>query len=64
MEKEFITNQEQLIQALVYSVIFLVLLTIGLILFFHFSRKKIIEKEIENIAIELDYQHKKYCKRH
>lgn len=58
MEKEFITNQEQLIQALVYSVIFLVLLTIGLILFFHFSRKKIIEKEIENIAIELDYQQK------
>lgn len=56
MEKEFITSQEQIIQALVYGVIFLVLLTIGLILFFHFSRKKIIEKEIENIAIELDHQ--------
>lgn len=58
MEKEFIANQEQIIQALVYSVIFLVLLTIGLILFFHFSRKKIIEKEIETITIELGHQQK------
>lgn len=56
MEEELFTSQEQIIEALVYGLIFLVLVTLGLILFFYYSRKKIIEKEIEKINIKLDYQ--------
>lgn len=56
MEKEFTTHQEQIIQALVYGLIFLVLVTTGLILFFHYSRKKIVQKELEKKSLELAYQ--------
>lgn len=56
MEKEFTAGQEQIIEALVYGVIFLVLVTTGLILFFHYSRKKILRKELEKKAVELAYQ--------
>ena len=40
------------------SYIFLVLVTIGLILFFYYSRRKIIKKEIEKVNIKLDHQKK------
>jgi two-component system NarL family sensor kinase len=56
MVEEFPSNQEQIIDALVYGLIFLVLSAIGLILFFYLSRRKIIEKEIEKVNIKLDYQ--------
>ncbi|MEM5563695.1 sensor histidine kinase [Psychroserpens sp. AS72] len=58
MADEFSANQEQIIGALVYSIIFLVLVTLGLILFFYYSRKKIIEKEVEKVNIKLDHQKK------
>ncbi|WP_460220692.1 sensor histidine kinase [Psychroserpens sp. MEBiC05023] len=58
METEFPAHQEQIIGALVYSIIFLVLVTLGLILFFYYSRKKIIEKEVEKVNIKLDHQKK------
>lgn len=58
MENEFSANQEQIIGALVYGIIFLVLVTLGLILFFYYSRKKIIEKEVEKVNIKLDHQKK------
>ncbi|WP_298900712.1 ATP-binding protein [uncultured Psychroserpens sp.] len=58
MENEFSAGQEQIIGALVYSIIFLVLVTLGLILFFYYSRKKLIEKEVEKINIKLDHQKK------
>lgn len=58
MEKEFITDQETIIQALVYGLIFLVLLTIGLLLFFHYSRRKIIQKELEKAALKIENQQK------
>ncbi|WP_298893009.1 sensor histidine kinase [uncultured Psychroserpens sp.] len=58
MENEFSASQEQIIGALVYSIIFLVLVTLGLILFFYYSRKKIIEKEVEKVNIKLDHQKK------
>ncbi|WP_353780095.1 ATP-binding protein [Winogradskyella sp. 3972H.M.0a.05] len=58
MEEEYFASLEQIIGALVYGIIFLVLVTTGLILFFHYSRKKITEKEIEKIAISLDQKQK------
>ncbi|MDG5490389.1 sensor histidine kinase [Psychroserpens sp. SPM9] len=58
MEENNFATQEQIIGALVYSIIFLVLVTLGLILFFYYSRKKIIEKEVEKVNIKLDHQKK------
>ena len=55
---EEFASQEQVIGALVYGIIFLVLVTIGLILFFYYSRRKIIKKEIEKVNIKLDHQKK------
>jgi len=56
MVEELQTDQEQIINALVYGLIFVVLCVLGLILFFYFSRRKIIQKELEKINIKLDYQ--------
>ncbi|WP_047550029.1 sensor histidine kinase [Psychroserpens sp. Hel_I_66] len=58
METELSVSPEQIIGALVYGIIFLVLVTLGLILFFHYSRKKIIQKEVEKVNIKLDHQKK------
>jgi len=58
METELSVDQEQIIGALVYSIIFLVLVTLGLVLFFYYSRKKIVEKEVEKVNIKLDHQKK------
>jgi len=58
MEKEFIENEKLIIQALVYGIIFLVLVTTGLILFFHYSRRKIIQKELEKAALKVENQQK------
>ena len=49
MEEAQFATQEEIIGALVYSIIFLVLITLGLILFFYYSRRKIIEKEVEKV---------------
>ncbi|MBO6605637.1 MAG: sensor histidine kinase [Psychroserpens sp.] len=49
-------NQKQIIEGLVFGIMFLVLVTTGLILFFYYSRRKIIEKEIEKVNIKLDHQ--------
>ena len=56
MEETFTTGQEQIISALVYGIIFLTLVTTGLLLFFHYSRKKILQKELEKKSLELKYQ--------
>ncbi|WP_232730352.1 sensor histidine kinase [Lacinutrix sp. Bg11-31] len=58
MEKELMENEKLVIQALVYGIIFLVLTTTGLILFFHYSRQKIVQKELEKSALKLENQHK------
>ena len=47
-----------IITTLVYGIIFVVLITCGLILLFHYSRKKIIQKEVEKVTILLDQQKK------
>ncbi len=49
-------SQEQLISILVYGIVFVVLLTTGLMLFFYHSRKKITEKELEKIELKLKNQ--------
>lgn len=51
-------NEKLIIQALVYGIIFLVLTTTGLILFFHYSRQKIVQKELEKAAMKLENQQK------
>jgi len=58
MVLQFTTSQNEggIITALVYGIIFLVLLTTGLILFFHYSRKKITEKELEKVNLKLTHQ--------
>ena len=58
MESDNIANQKQIIEGLVFGIMFLVLVTTGLILFFYYSRRKIIEKEIEKVNIKLDHQKK------
>ena len=58
MEKELMENGKLIIQALVYGIIFLVLITTGLILFFHYSRQKIVQKELEKSAMKLENQQK------
>lgn len=59
MEKEHFASQEEvIIQALVFGLIFLALVTTGLMLFFHYSRRKITEKEIEKINILLEQKQK------
>lgn len=58
MKEELFASQEQIISALTYGLIFLVLLTSGLLLFFYFSRKKIVEKELEKAAMKIAGQKK------
>lgn len=58
MEEINQASQGQIIAALIYGLIFLVLLTTGLVLFFYFSRRKIIQKELEKAALKLENQQK------
>lgn len=58
MEETQLAGQEHVIGALVYGIIFLVLVTLGLVLFFYYSRRKIIEKEVEKVNIKLSHQKK------
>lgn len=48
--------QSNIIAALVYGIIFMVLLTTGLLLFFHYSRRKIVQKEIEKAQLKVKHQ--------
>ena len=58
MVQELQTNQSEIIQALVFGLIFLVIISSGIILFFHYSRRKIIEKEKEKAALKVKHQQK------
>jgi len=58
MENEFMENEKLILQALTYGIIFLVLITTGLMLFFHYSRQKIVQKELEKAALKLENQQK------
>jgi len=50
------SQEDLIIEALVYGIIFTVLLTTGLILFFYSSRRKIIKKEFEKVNLKLTHQ--------
>jgi signal transduction histidine kinase len=49
-------NNSELVSLIVYTFIAFVLMALVLILFFYFSRKKIIKQEIEKKNLELNYQ--------
>jgi len=49
-------HQDKLIAILSYGIVFTVLLTTCLMLFFHYSRRKIVQKELEKIGLKLSFQ--------
>lgn len=51
-------DPKEVITALIYGIIFIMFVTCGLIILFHYSRKKITQKEIEKISILLDQKQK------
>jgi len=53
---EAIPNAEQFIEAVVYTFMAFVLMALSLLLFFYFSRKKILQKELEKKDLELKHQ--------
>ena len=58
MNDELFSDYSQIEKALVCGLMFLVLVTSSLVLFFRFARKKIVEKELEKAVIKLDGQKK------
>lgn len=53
---QIIPNAEQFIEVIIYTFIAFVLMALALLLFFYFSRKKILKKELENKDMELQHQ--------
>lgn len=49
-------NDKELVAAIVYTFIAFILLTVSLLVFVYYSRKKIIQKEIEKKDLEIKYQ--------
>ncbi|MCO6164019.1 sensor histidine kinase [Flavobacterium sp. NRK F7] len=49
-------NDRELVLAIVYTFIAFILLTVSILVFFYYSRKKIIQKEIEKKDLEITYQ--------
>lgn len=49
-------NQENFVAILIYGIVFIILLTTGLMLFFHYSRKKLLQKEVEKIGLKVKYK--------
>lgn len=49
-------QQEDIIAILIYGIIFTVLLTTGLMLFFNYSRKKIVQEQVARIELQLTHQ--------
>lgn len=56
MENNAAIQQSELISAVIYTFSGFLLMALLLVLFFYFSRKKIIQKEIEKKNLELNYQ--------
>ncbi|MGJ8666657.1 MAG: sensor histidine kinase [Patiriisocius sp.] len=49
-------NQQEIVNALIYGILFTVFLMTGLMLFFYFSRKKILQKEMEKIGLQIKFK--------
>lgn len=58
MVQELQTDHNEVIKALTFGLVFLVLICSGIILFFHYSRRKIIEKEKEKASLKVKHQQK------
>ncbi|MFV8368017.1 sensor histidine kinase [Flavobacterium sp. LB2R40] len=54
--KENTLHESVVIEAIIYSFVAFLLMGLVLVLFFHFSRKKIIQKEFEKKDLEIQYQ--------
>lgn len=48
--------EKEIIAIILYTSLFFIIIAVGLILFFYFSRKKIIEKELEKRDLEIKHQ--------
>lgn len=48
--------EKEIVSIILYTSLFFIILAVGLILFFYFSRKKIIKKELEKKDLEIKYQ--------
>ncbi|PHS07841.1 MAG: two-component sensor histidine kinase [Kordia sp.] len=56
--EEFFTEENKIIPIVLSAIFLLLFMAVTLVLFFHFARKKIVEKELEKSAIKLDGQKK------
>lgn len=56
MVQEFQAQENRLIIALIFATVFLVIASVGVVLFFYFSRKKVIEKEREKADLKIKNQ--------
>ena len=58
MVQELQASDDEVIKALVFGLIFLVFISLGIILFFHFTRRKMIQKEREKSKLQIEHQQK------
>jgi signal transduction histidine kinase len=49
-------NEQEIVAIILYTSLFFTIIAIGVIVFFYFSRKKIIQKELEKRDLEIKYQ--------
>lgn len=49
-------SEKEIVAIILYASLFFIVLAVCLIVFFYFSRKKIIQKELENKNLEIQYQ--------
>ena len=55
MVQELQASDDEVIKALVFGLIFLVFISLGIILFFHFTRRKMIQKEREKSKLQIEH---------
>ncbi|NQY05171.1 MAG: sensor histidine kinase, partial [Flavobacteriaceae bacterium] len=56
MEEKLILESNDLVTIVIAIVVLLLLMALALVIFFRFARKKIIEKEQEKAALEINHQ--------
>jgi signal transduction histidine kinase len=56
MEENILSTKESIIEVIVFSVVILIFMSVLIVIFFRFARKKIIEKEQEKAALEINHQ--------
>lgn len=56
MVEEIISSENQITDIILIAIGLLILMSFAIVLFFYFSRKKIIKTELEKAALEIEYQ--------